>query len=258
MEFTKHLLIFDGHALAFTSWFTSDPNKVPPGFFARFNNAIERYQPTRTIVTFDPPPPTFRHDIYPQYKAQRPPVPERLLQECEEVRTTLEVMEIPHVTIQGYEADDVIASLTSDAQANATRVTIVTSDLDLLQLVSGTVQVEVFSQYWPTRVFDETTARARFNGIDPSSIPDYKALCGDKSDNLPGIPGIGHVAAIGLLSKYKTLSGVYKNIDAVPSLPVRGAKRIHGLLLQHEDLAAKMLKLTTVVRDIPLTDVQIF
>ena len=111
----KKLLLFDGHALAFHSWFTSYPNEVMSGFFSMVGRAIERHDPTHLIVTFDPPPPTFRHKLYPDYKANRPPVPEGLLEDCERVRERLESLRVVFCTVEGYEADDVLGTLSSRA-----------------------------------------------------------------------------------------------------------------------------------------------
>ncbi len=142
----KRLLLFDGHALAFHSWFTSYPNEVMPGFFGMVGSAIERHGPTHVIVTFDPPPPTFRHKLYPDYKANRPPVPEGLLEDCERVRERLESLDVIFCTVEGYEADDVLGTLSSRASMAGFQTMILTSDLDLLQLVSPITEVEVFSQ----------------------------------------------------------------------------------------------------------------
>ena len=137
----KKLLLFDGHALAFHSWFTSEPPRVVPGFFRMVSDAIEEHAPTHVIVTFDPPPPTFRHKLYPDYKANRPPVPEGLLEDCERVRERLESLDVVFCTVQGYEADDVLGTLSTRASVSGFHTMIVTSDLDLLQLVSPVTEV---------------------------------------------------------------------------------------------------------------------
>ena len=108
---SKRLLLFDGHAIAFHSWFTSIPNRVVPGFFRLVEDAIERHDPTHVIVTFDPKPPTFRHKLYPEYKADRPPAPEGLIEDCERVSQVLKSLELPSCTVYGYEADDLLGTL---------------------------------------------------------------------------------------------------------------------------------------------------
>jgi len=246
------LLLFDGHALAFHSWFTSYPNEVTAGFFRMVRNAIVRHSPTHLIVTFDPPPPTFRHKLYPEYKANRPPVPEGLLEDCERVRERLESLDVVFCTVEGYEADDVLGTLSSRASVSGFHTTILTSDLDLLQLVSPITEVELFSQYWANRPFDVEAVKRRFGGLSPENIPDYKALVGDTSDNLPGVPGIGAVAATAVLGECGTLDKVYEDLEAISKLPIRGAKRVSRLLLEHREQAFLMRTLTTIVCDVPV------
>ena len=129
---------------------------------------------------------------------------------------------------------------------------ILTSDLDLLQLVSTVTEVEVFSQYWAKRSFDVEAAKRRFGGLAPENIPDYKALAGDTSDNLPGVPGIGAVAATAVLGEYGNLDKVYENLDAISELPIRGAKRVSRLLAEYREQAFLMRTLTTIVCDVPV------
>ena len=248
----KKLLLFDGHALAFHSWFTSYPNDVMPGFFGMVGRAIERHSPTHLIVTFDPPPPTFRHKLYPDYKANRPPVPEGLLEDCERVRERLESLDVVFCIVEGYEADDVLGTLSSRASASGFQTMIMTSDLDLLQLVSPVTEVEVFSQYRSRRSFDVEAAKRRFGGLAPENIPDYKALAGDTSDNLPGVPGIGDVSATAVLGKYGNLDKVYEDLDSISELPIRGARRVSRLLAEHREQALLMRTLTTIVCDVPV------
>ena len=111
----NHLVVFDGHALAFHSWFTSEPPEVVSGFFEIVEEAIENHNPTHLITTFDPAPPTFRHKLYPEYKANRPPVPDGFLEDCERVHTLLDNKGITSCTVEGYEADDVIGTLATQA-----------------------------------------------------------------------------------------------------------------------------------------------
>jgi DNA polymerase-1 len=248
----KKLLLIDGHAVAFYSWFTSYPNEVIPGFFGMLENSIRKHTPTHVIVTFDPPPPTFRHKLYPCYKANRPPAPKKLLEDCELVRERLELLGVISCTVDGYEADDLLGTLCHTASGSGFETTILTSDLDLLQLVTPITQVEVFSQYWATRLFGPTAAKVRFGGIEPKNIPDYKALVGDKSDNLPGVPGIGEVSAEAVLGRFADLDNTYKHLGEVSELPIRGAKRVSKLLSDHRAQAFLMRTLTTIVCNVPL------
>jgi len=154
--------------------------------------------------------------------------------------------------VEGYEADDVLGTLASRASVSGFQTMILTSDLDLLQLVSPVTEVELFSQYWAKRSFDVEAAKRRFGGLAPENIPDYKALVGDKSDNLPGVPGIGDVSATAVLGDYGSLDKVYEDLDAISELPFRGASRVSRLLAEHREQAFLMRTLTTIVCDVPV------
>ena len=249
---SKRLLLFDGHAIAFHSWFASSPNRVVPGFFDLLEDAIERHDPTHIIVTFDPKPPTFRHKLYPEYKADRPPAPEGLIEDCERVFQLLKSLELSSCTVDGYEADDILGTLAARASLSGFSTVIITSDLDLLQLVASNIKVETFSQYWPTRFFDVEGATKRFYGLEPQNIPDYKALAGDKSDNLPGVPGIGQVSATAVLKEFDNLDDVYENLDKISALPFRGARRVSQLLAASREQAFLMRTLARIVCDVPI------
>ena len=251
----KKLVLVDGHALAFYVWYSDYPHEIIPGFLKSLSRAITNHEPSHLMVTFDPAPPTFRHEIYPEYKANRPPVPEGFLEECEELYGVLDSLDVSHCKVEGFEADDVLGTLNKNASEAGFEVVIRTSDLDLLQLLDTNLTVEVFSQYWPTRTFDIAAASRRFDGVEPHQLPDLKALMGDRSDNLPGVKGIGERSAIALLNEYADLEAVYDYLEEIPAMTFRGAKRVARLLEENRDEAFKMRMLATIVRDIPgLTD----
>ena len=248
----EHLLLVDGHALAFYCWYSTYPNSIVSGFIRELTSAINRYKPTHLIVCFDPPPPTFRHELYSEYKANRPPLPDGFLDECQRLYDALNSLSVQSYQVSGYEADDLLGTASELALNKGFRITIMTSDLDLLQLIKSEVNVEVFSPYWPTRVFDSTSAAARFGGVSPCKIPDYKALAGDRSDNLPGVRGIGDVSATYLLTNIGDLDSIYQNLDQVSLLSLRGAKRIAKLLENNQATAFQMRTLATIVIDVPV------
>lgn len=248
----QHLVLIDGHALAFYCWFGSSGLSMLDDFFEELGDILDRLRPTHLLVTFDPPPPTFRHEIFPAYKANRPPVPEGFLEECEEIFGTLRILKIPFYMETGYEADDLLGTITRKSRDNGFNTTILTSDMDLLQLTSNDVRVEVFSQYWPRRTFTAESAKHHFGGISPDHIPDYKGLAGDRSDNLPGVKGIGDVAAKAVLVAKGSLEGIYESLDDIAELPIRGAKRISRLLSENEGEAYAMRELATIVDDVPM------
>jgi len=247
----KKLLLVDGHALAFYMWYSDYPHEIIPGFLKSLSRAITNHEPSHLMVAFDPAPPTFRHEIYPEYKANRPPVPEGFLEECEELYEVLDSLGVSRCKVDGFEADDVLGTLSENAVGDGYEVVIRTSDLDLLQLLDKSLTVEVFSQYWPTRTFDIPAALQRFDGVEPHQLPDLKALMGDRSDNLPGVKGIGERSAIALLNEYTDLEAIYDYLEEIPEMPFRGAKRVARLLDENKEEAFKMRTLATIVRDIP-------
>lgn len=248
----KRLLLIDGHAVAFHSWFSNYPHRVVPGFFKMLRACMKRHLPTHLIVTFDPPPPTFRHQLYPEYKANRPPAPLGLLEDCERLRERLGQLSVVSSTIDGYEADDVLGTLASKAAASGFTTTILTSDYDLLQVVSPATEVALLSQYWNRMTFDVTAVRKKFSGLAPENIPDYKALVGDKSDNLPGVPGIGAVSTTVMLGHYGNLDDLYENLGSISNMSLRGTKRVIRLLMEHQEQAFLMRTLATIVCDVPV------
>ncbi len=246
------LLLVDGHAAAFNSWYSSYPHEVAEGFIYMLDDLVDRHRPSHAVIAFDPPPPVFRHLLYPPYKEGRPPVPREFLDECEDLKQWLEGRGYALAEVEGYEADDTIGTLATRARRKGMSTVIATCDLDLLQLVNDRTTAEVFSQYWPTRQFDVEKTTRRFNGLVPSQIPDYKALAGDKTDNLPGVPGIGDVTATALLAERESLQDIYKDLSFVGDIGLRGAKRTAEVLDASRDLAFLMKKMTTIVCDVQL------
>ena len=248
----NQLTLIDGHALAFYCWFSSYPQAVIPGFIRELAETVEKHNPSPLIVAFDPPPPTFRHELYPEYKANRPPVPKDFLKECDQLFLELDSLGVSSCVVNGFEADDVLGTVSNKATESGFNVVIVTCDLDLLQLLTPKVTVEVFSQYWPTRTFNMESAKYRFHGIEPHQIADFKALAGDRSDNLPGVKGIGELSASELLKEKEDLESIYDDLDEIAKMPFRGARRVSRLLLENKEEAFKMRDLTTIVRDVPV------
>ena len=159
--------------------------------------------------------------------------------------------------VAGFEADDVLGTLSDKASKAGMNSLIYTCDLDLLQVLDENTEVEVFSQYRETRTFDIASATRRFNGIGPLNIPDLKALMGDRSDNLPGVPGIGEKSATTILLETRDIETLYADLERVTRLPIRGSKRIFRILSEHKDDAFLMKRLATILRDVPI-DIDIF
>ena len=248
----ERLVFVDGHAVAFHSWFTSYPNSAIPGFFDMLIGVVNRHEPAGLVVAFDPPPPTFRHELYPRYKSNRPKPPEEFLDECDELEELLRSNNVMVCKVAGFEADDVLGTLSDKASKEGMNSLIYTCDLGLLPVLDENTEVEVFSQYRETRTFDVASATRRFNGISPLNIPDLKALMGDRSDNLPGVPGIGERSATAILAETRDIETMYADLEQVALLPIRGSKRIFRILSEHKDDAFLMKRLATIVRDVPI------
>ena len=246
------LLLVDGHALAFRAFYaisalTDDrgqPVQAAYGFTAMLLSALAagfEYG----VAAFDPPGPTFRDGMYPEYKAQRQHPPEEFSVQVPTCRRLAERLGLPVVEVPGFEADDVIGTLSQQAEAAGWDTVILTSDLDALQLVTAHTVVQASRRgLSDTVIYDPPAVRERF-GLDPARIIDFKALRGDASDNLPGVPGVGEKTATRLLQQHQDLEGV---LAAVPGMP---PGRLRSALEAHAADARLGQELVTIVRDVP-------
>ena len=257
------LILIDGHALVHRAHHAMrDPLTVQStgetvsgvyGFLNMFLRAIEEWKPTHCIVTFDVSAPTFRHEAFKEYKAQRPPTPPELRAQFGRVKQFMEAFNVPVFEMAGYEADDILGTLGAQAEAQHLDTLILTGDSDILQLVSPSVRVLLDSGRQRASAYDEARVQERYEGLGPKHVAEIKALEGDKSDNIPGLPGVGKKTAIRLLTEYGSIEGIYEHIDEVSSLPkLRGAKKIQQTLIDNEELALQCKMLTTIRRDVPV------
>ena len=230
------LILVDGHSLAFRSYFafakgrdgglrtsTGIPTSVCFGFLKSLVEVMTSEQPQSIAVAFDTQEPTFRHEADPNYKAGREETPEDFIPDLQNLQELLAALRVPVVTAPGYEADDVLATLAHQASDEGYQVKILTGDRDLFQLVDPQKAITVLylSNSFLRRSSD--TGPVEFNsedvaaklGITPAQVVDYKALCGDKSDNIPGVRGIGDKTAVKLLSEYGTLEEIYASLDQI-------------------------------------------
>lgn len=187
------------------------PTNATFGFVRMLQRMMSEAVPEYVAVAFDAKEPTFRHEQYAGYKAQRPPMPAELAEQVPWVREYVRALNIACLEYPGYEADDVIATLAHRAVKEGCRVLIATSDKDLCQLVSPHIAV-LRSGLQESEVLDEVAVREKF-GVTPQQIVDYLILVGDSSDNVPGVPGIGPKTAQALLQEYGTLENIYAHID---------------------------------------------
>jgi len=221
------LYLIDGHALAYRTYYaitagmsdrmqtrTGEPTAGIFGFANVLMRLLEQEKPEYLAVAFDTGK-TFRNELYPEYKATRAKMPDDLRPQIERIRTMIDAFHLPRLEMQGVEADDVLGSIARQAVEQGLGVKIITGDRDLLQLVDDRITVSLpGSKLSDSKNYTPSEVR-EYLGVEPSQVVDYKALVGDTSDNIPGVPGIGPKTAVSLLEKYKTLDGVYEHIDEI-------------------------------------------
>lgn len=205
------------------------------GYMNMLIKIIDTYKPTHVIATFDRKAPTFRKSMYEGYKATRKPMPHELASQLAPLKEILASMEIPILEMDGYEADDIIGTL---AKKFDTQTFIVTGDKDSLQLIDGTTTV-LLTKKGISEIAYYDEAMLASEGLAPSQIIDLKSLMGDASDNIPGVAGVGEKTARDLLAKYKTLDGVYQNIDEIKG-------KLREKLIESKDLAYLSYDLATI------------
>ena len=253
------LMIIDGHALIHRSFHalpttltTKDGLIVNAvyGFTSFLLKAFIEFKPEYVALTLDRKAPTFRHEEYKEYKGTRTAAPDELYEQVPIVKEVAKALDIPIFELDGFEADDLIGTITLRAEEETEFESyIVTGDMDSLQLVSPRTKVYSMSRGLnDSTTYDEAKVVERY-GLKPNQIVDYKALRGDVSDNIPGVKGIGEKTATELLQEFKTLAGVYqaaeKNSDKIKP-------RICELLKTYKDDAYMSQSLATIKRDVPL------
>jgi len=220
------LYLIDGHALAYRMFFAltaggsnqrwqtskGEPTAGIYGFARELMRILEQEKPEYMAVAFDTGK-TFRHEMFSEYKATRAKMPEDLRPQIERIRQMVDIFNLPRLEMEGYEADDVLGSVAKIAADQGLGVKIITGDRDLLQLVNARTAVYVAGDD-KTYVTDQDVLASKF-GVRPDQVVDYKAITGDKSDNIPGVPGVGEKTALKLLEQYDTLDGIYSHLDEV-------------------------------------------
>jgi DNA polymerase-1 len=224
------IFLLDGHALAYRAYFAltaagtqpgrwitaqGEPTAGTYGFTSILLSLLEKEKPQYLAVAFDTGK-TFRDDLYPQYKATRAKMPEDLRPQIDRIREVVRIFRIPVLEAEGFEADDVLGTVARQAAGEGADALILSGDRDLLQLIDDHVAVRL-----PGRSLSESSDydAARFQeewGFPPPKLIDYKALVGDKSDNIPGVAGVGEKTATELLQKYGSLDSIYENLEAIP------------------------------------------
>lgn len=232
---TPIVILIDGHSLAFRSYYafatsrqgalrtsTGIPTSICFGFLNSLLQVLSLEKPEYVAIAFDLAEPTFRKVADPNYKANRSETPEDFIPDINNLQKLLTTLNLEIVTVPGYEADDILGTLAQQAAQGGYQVKILSGDRDLFQLVDDNRSIQVL--YLDPKIFKgakksylEFDAKAVVEKlkITPEQVIDYKALCGDKSDNIPGIRGIGDKTAVKLLNEYQTLEGIYENIESI-------------------------------------------
>ena len=252
------LVLFDGNALVHRAFHALPPLTVSKtgetvgavyGFALMLLKAISELKPTCYAIAFDTKAPTFRHQLFEQYKAHRPKTPDELINQLGRVRQLVEAIHIPIYELDGYEADDVLGTLSHQASDQDMDTVIVTGDADIMQLVSPRVSVlypkpgGILSN---TMLYDEAAVSQKY-GVTPEHIADLKALAGDPSDNIPGVRGVGDKTAAKLIQQFGSIDQIFAQIDEVTP------PRIQALLRENEAVARQSKELATIVTQTPVT-----
>ncbi|MFA5787526.1 MAG: DNA polymerase I [Actinomycetota bacterium] len=248
------LLLLDGHSLAYRAFYalpeslttsSGQPTNAVYGFTTMLIRLLVEEQPDAIAVALDLPTPTFRVADFAQYKAQRAAAPDQFRSQIGLIREVLATLRIPVVEAPGFEADDVIATLATQAGEAGYEVLIVTGDRDTLQLVDSSTRVMMTRRgVTDTLVYDVAGVRERY-GVLPEQYPDLAALRGDVSDNIPGVPGVGDKTAAKLVAEYGSVEELYGRLDEVKG-------KLAAVLREHREDVARNKRLARLVRDVPL------
>ena len=225
------------------------PTGAVKGVLNMLKSLRKQYPDSPFAVVFDAKGGTFRDEMYADYKANRPSMPDDMRVQIEPLHASVKALGFPLLCVDNVEADDVIGTLARSSAAADRPVVISTGDKDMAQLVDGHITLV---NTMTGSSLDVAGVKEKF-GVAPEQIIDFLALMGDSSDNIPGVPGVGEKTAVGLLVGVNGgLKELYENLDIVPTLPIRGAKTLPAKLLEHKDMAFLSYRLATIKVDVPL------
>lgn len=253
---SKNLYLLDAYALIYRSYYAFIKNprfnskglntSAIYGFTNTLIDLIAKENPSHVAVVFDPPGPTFRHEVYKEYKAHREAMPEDIRKSIPYIKNIIEGFQIPILQVDGYEADDVIGSLAKQAEKEGFTTFMMTPDKDYGQLITDDIKM-----YKPGRaggdmeIIDKSKICEKFKINNPEQIIDIMGLMGDSSDNIPGAPGIGEKTAIKLIEKYGSIENIYNNIDEI-----KGKQK--EKLLENKEQVMLSKDLVTIKLDVPV------
>ncbi|MGR3218330.1 MAG: 5'-3' exonuclease [Candidatus Anammoxibacter sp.] len=249
MSEVKFYLI-DGHAMLFQAYYAipalttpkGDPANAVYGFTSMLRRLIKKLNPYYLAVTFDSGGPTFRHKHYSDYKATRKPMPEDLKPQLSLLERIIDTYDIPRFACDGYEADDIMGTIAKELTKNDIETFIVTRDKDIEQLIDKNINLLDIKTH---TVYDMEMFEAK-RGVKPTQMIDILALVGDRSDNVPGVPGIGYKTATKLIAEWKSVEGVMANIDKIK------AGKTKENLIQYEEQAKLSKYLVTINTEVPI------
>jgi DNA polymerase-1 len=251
----ERLMLLDGFGLVYRGYYalpplTTSKGELVNGVFGFCSIVLRGFadlKPDYVAVCFDLSGPTFRHEQYADYKATRTRMPDDLATQFPKVREVVKALRIPVYELQGFEADDVIGALTVQAEQAGVETTIVTVDLDMLQLVTDRTRLMTTrSGVENTVIYDPARIWERY-GLRPDQMIDYKALKGDPTDNIPGVPGVGEKTAAKLIAQYGSLESLYEQIAEVKP------DKLRDKLIEHREAVFRGQDLSTIVRELPVT-----
>ena len=250
----KKLVLIDGNSIAYRAFFALPllnndkgvhTNSVY-GFTMMLNRILEEEKPTHILVAFDAGKTTFRHASFKEYKGGRQKTPPELSEQFPFIRELLDCFQIKRYELENYEADDIIGTLSLQAEKDGFEVKVISGDKDLTQLSSPSTTVSItkkgiteIEEYTPKHIHEKY-------GLSPLQIIDLKGLMGDASDNIPGIPGVGEKTALKLLHQFETVENLLQSIDEV------SGQKLKEKIEEHKDLALLSKELATITREAPL------
>ncbi len=258
----NRFIIIDGNAVLHRAYHALPPLTTKKGilvnaiygFLLVFLKAIREFQPDFIAATFDLPAPTFRHLKFKAYKATRIKAPDEFYQQMPKLKEILRAFNVPIFEKEGFEADDLIGTLAKIIQKKQVfpeiETIILSGDLDMLQLVDKKTKVYALKKgIKETILYNRNKVLERYQGLKPSQLPDFKALKGDPSDNIPGVPGIGEKTAIKILKEFRSLENLYQELERKSEKAKKLKTKVKEILIQSKDQAFLSKVLATIRTD---------
>ena len=255
-EPTPRLFLIDGSSYIFRAFYAipalNNTAGLPTNAIFGFTNILlkflKQYQPEYVAVALDAGRETFRNEMFAAYKGNRPEAPALLIPQFPYFRKVLDALNLPLLELPGYEADDIIATLCDRLADKGCELVVVSSDKDLMQLVTNGVKLLDSAK---DRWIGKDEVREKF-GVSPEQVIEVMGLMGDAVDNIPGVKGIGEKTAGALIQQFQSLENLYDHLDEIEQMKLRGAARVRKILEEGKDAAFLSRALATVKRDVPL------